>query len=269
MTVTYPCTFENAAEKPLEETLLVLQQGSMRKVRTLSEAIHGKIKLVESFLPDHPSTFVVKQISKAAVCQGLESPRNEIHASLAISCSLQVPNTAKVFFAAQDEKFFYLASEHCANGELLAVVNKAGCLEGDSLLREVLCQILIAVKALHEAGIAHRDLSLENVLVASDGGLRLIDWAQAILVRKPGSNVLEEVRVSQADGPPGKPYYRAPELDSGIHLCPKPVTAVATQRAQICSPRTRWALSEAPVLVRSCRRCVETSWAEFLRDAWT
>lgn len=214
MTITYPCSFESVAEHQLEEMLPFLHPGSLRKVKTLSDAINGKIKLVEGFIPDQPKKFVVKQVSKTARCQGLESPRNEIHASLAIQ-KLQVPNIAEVFFAAKDEKFFYLASEDCPHGDLLTVVNNCGCFKDDALLREALSQILIAVKALHKAGVAHRDLSLENVLVASDGSLRLIDWAQAIMVRPPGSAPTTEAVVSQADGPPGKPNYRGPELESG------------------------------------------------------
>jgi serine/threonine protein kinase len=213
MTINYPCSFEDAAQMPLEETLPTLKPGSMRKIKTLSDALNGKIKLVEGFLPDHPNTFVVKQVSKNAKFAGLESPGNEIHAALAIK-SLGVPNTAEVYFAAKDEKSYYLATEHCANGELLQVINKAGRLEGDALLREVLFQILLAVGELHRHGVAHRDISLENILVAADGGLRLIDWAQAIMVRDPRKSSAE-ARVPLTSGPPGKPHYRGPELQGG------------------------------------------------------
>lgn len=213
MSINYPCSFEDAAPESLEDTLPTILPGSMRKIKTLSDALNGKIKLVEGFLPNQPSTFVVKQVSKNAKFAGLESPRNEIHAALAIQ-SLRVPNTAEVHFAAKDDKSYYLATEHCANGELLAVINKAGRLEGDALLREVLFQILLAVGELHKNGIAHRDISLENILVAADGGLRLIDWAQAIMVRDPRRSSAE-VCVSQNAGPPGKPHYRGPELEGG------------------------------------------------------
>merc|ERR1719460_1964598 len=86
--------------------------------------------------------------------------------------------------------------------------------KGDDLLREVMQQLLEVVAALHRNGVAHRDLSLENVLVAADGGLRLIDWAQALLVHAPG-DVENEARVSSFWGLPGKPNYRGPELYGG------------------------------------------------------
>jgi len=125
-----------------------------------------------------------------------------------------IPNAAQVLWAEQDEKSFYLASEHCPNGELLSVIHKAGCIQDEQLLREVLNQILIFVDALHKKGVAHRDLSLENVLVAADGGLRIIDFAQAVKVCAAG-DLQNEARVSQEQGPPGKPFYRGPEVAKG------------------------------------------------------
>jgi len=217
MTIAYPCSFEVASQKPLEDILKPLKPGSWRKVKTLSDAIHGKVKLVEGFLPDQPKTFVIKQIPKATLeaANGIECPRNEIYASLAISQDLRVPSAAEVYFAGKDEKFYYLASEHCPNGELLAVINRTGHLQADSLLREVVSQILVGVADLHRAGVAHRDLSLENVLIAADGGLRLIDFAQAVMVHAPGDLPTAEARVSQENGPPGKKHYRGPELAAG------------------------------------------------------
>jgi len=216
MAMTYPCSFEEAAQKPLEEMLAELSVGSLRKVRTLSDAINGKIKLVEGFLPDQPKSFVVKQFPKAAAQAAMsnECPRNEIFASLAISKVMRIPNVVDVLFAAKDEKSYYLALEHCPHGELLAVILKSGRLVGDTLQREVIHSILTATQGLHKEGVAHRDLSLENWLVAADGSLRLIDFAQAVMVHAPG-DATNEARVPQKYGPPGKPHYRCPELASG------------------------------------------------------
>lgn len=215
--MTYPRSFEQASSAALEDSLPVLKPGSLEKVRTLCDAIYGKVRLVKSHLPDTPQSFVVKQMPKAAFQNrcGIECPRNEIHAALTIGQDLQVPHIAKVLFAAQDEKNFYLATEYCAHGELLTLVKTAGGrLQDDTVLREVLLQILGSVKVLHENGIAHRDLSLENFLVDADGEVRLIDWAQAVLVHPKGQPE-KEARVSQIDGPPGKPHYQGPELAGG------------------------------------------------------
>jgi serine/threonine protein kinase len=60
--------------------------------------------------------------------------------------------------------------------------------------------------ALHRAGIVHRDVKPENVILEPDGGLRLIDLG---VVRLPGSEDFPPEAV------PGTPSYMAPELLAG------------------------------------------------------
>jgi len=63
-----------------------------------------------------------------------------------------------------------------------------------------------AVAVLHRAGIIHRDIKPDNVLLESDGGLRLIDLG---VVRLP---LLEDFPGTDI---PGTPSYMAPELFDG------------------------------------------------------
>jgi serine/threonine protein kinase len=63
-----------------------------------------------------------------------------------------------------------------------------------------------AIAALHRAGIIHRDIKPDNVLLESGGGLRLIDLG---VVRLP---MLEEIPGGDI---PGTPSYMAPELFDG------------------------------------------------------
>lgn len=67
-------------------------------------------------------------------------------------------------------------------------------------------KIARAVAALHRAGIIHRDIKPDNVMLEKDGGLRLIDLG---VVRLP---MLEDFPVADI---PGTPSYMAPELFDG------------------------------------------------------
>ena len=67
-------------------------------------------------------------------------------------------------------------------------------------------RLVKGVAALHRAGIIHRDVKPENVVLLDDGGRRLIDFG---VVRLPG------VDDAPPDAAPGTPSYRAPELLAG------------------------------------------------------
>jgi len=75
--------------------------------------------------------------------------------------------------------------------------------EREGSIRPILTQIFSAVRCLHDLGIAHRDLSIENIVLTKDnmGALqvKVIDFAMATLARS-------------SKGVRGKPSYQAPEM---------------------------------------------------------
>lgn len=66
--------------------------------------------------------------------------------------------------------------EYCRNGDLFDLIRRAGRLP-QSLVRYLFTQILAGVEFLHaEAGVAHLDLKLENILVGNHFELKLCDF---------------------------------------------------------------------------------------------
>ena len=66
-------------------------------------------------------------------------------------------------------------------------------------------QIILAVGELHNKGIMHRDLKLENIMVDEDGYLKLIDYGLAKTVTEG------QLATSYC----GTPEYIAPEMVDG------------------------------------------------------
>lgn len=72
--------------------------------------------------------------------------------------------------------------------------------------REIGLKLGRGIAALHRAGIIHRDIKPDNVMLLEDGGLKLIDFGVA---RVPG---LEDFPLAEI---PGTASYMAPELFDG------------------------------------------------------
>ena len=72
--------------------------------------------------------------------------------------------------------------------------------------RNITIKLARAAAALHSAGIIHRDIKPDNVILESEGSLKLIDLG---VVRVPG---LEDFPPTDI---PGTPAYMAPEMFSG------------------------------------------------------
>lgn len=72
-------------------------------------------------------------------------------------------------------------------------------------------QVCLAVQYLHERGLAHRDLKLENILLVNDTEVKLCDYG---LMCEPGNGGMSITRC-------GTVAYMAPEVMQGRRYCPK------------------------------------------------
>lgn len=119
----------------------------------------------------------------------------------------EYPFICEFFGAFQDATNSYFAFSYALHGDLFAWCGSLPPLgeEREAVCKPVCKQLITAVRWLHDLGIAHRDLSLENVLLTQDEEgclqLKVIDFGMASLKRKckADSDVL------------GKPTYQAPE----------------------------------------------------------
>lgn len=105
-----------------------------------------------------------------------------------------------------------LVLSYCAGGDLFSWLEASTPISAfsdrEALQRTVLRRVFQAVNEVHKHGIAHGDLSLENVLVKADEERRtdtvdicLIDFGAATSLRACGLR--------------GKPSYQAPEMHTG------------------------------------------------------
>ncbi|CAF4657772.1 unnamed protein product [Rotaria sp. Silwood1] len=140
-------------------------------------------------------------------CKGYEFL---IENELSILRRVKHPNIIKLVEEFQNELKYFLVFEYVSNGDLLkAVTTMNKYSEHDVAL--MLSQIASALKYLHSLQIVHRDVKLENILMANypdqSVTLKLADFGFALCLTDPIPTT-----TSHSDSLCGTPMYLAPEV---------------------------------------------------------
>jgi hypothetical protein len=118
---------------------------------------------------------------------------------------LEHPNIVRVYHARRHQGIWFVVFEYLAGGSLQAQLQRVGPLPLRRAL-ELALQAASGLEYAHAAGILHRDIKPQNLLLSKDGDVKIADFGLALDLRgprrAPGSTV-------------GTPAYLAPELWSG------------------------------------------------------
>src|SRR3954468_10097197 len=88
------------------------------------------------------------------------------------------PGVVAVFDQGEDHGLLYLAMEYLAGRTLRQVLDELGVLTPGEAL-DVVEPVLDALAAAHTAGIVHRDMKPENVILTHDGRIKVADFGLA------------------------------------------------------------------------------------------
>ena len=121
---------------------------------------------------------------------------------------LSHPNIIRLLEVVETENSYYMVMELVSGGDVMHHImnSKNSCLD-EPIVKKYVKQIITAIQYMHEAGIVHRDLKVENLLLDEYSNIKIIDFGLSNFIRNP-DNLTSNMVQTQC----GSPAYAAPEL---------------------------------------------------------
>jgi eukaryotic-like serine/threonine-protein kinase len=119
---------------------------------------------------------------------------------------LNHPNITQVYDIEEEENLIYLVMEYVDGESLDGLITKSVLTESRCL--KIVADIADALHFAHEKGIVHRDVKPANVLMTSDGRVKVADFGLAYLIDREGGTTRTGFLV-------GSPNYMSPEQATG------------------------------------------------------
>jgi serine/threonine protein kinase len=167
-------------------------------VRALGTGTFGRV-----FLARYKTVakyFALKKLRKVDVHRLKQADHVQNERSLL--SRLTHPFIIRLYAAMQDERHLYMLMEYAPGGELFHYLRRAGRFSVDAA-RFYIAELVLALEYLHSFDVAYRDLKPENLLLDSEGHIKLADFGFAKRVPNLTYTLC------------GTPEYLAPEIILG------------------------------------------------------
>ncbi|XP_069609332.1 cGMP-dependent protein kinase 2-like [Ranitomeya imitator] len=166
-------------------------------ITTLGTGGFGRVELVK--LKDEDMTFALKCIKKKHIVDTHQ--QEHVYWEKNILQQINCPFIIRLYRTFRDAKYVYMLLEVCLGGELWSILRDTGSFE-EGIARFCIGCVLEAFDYLHNRGIVYRDLKPENLLLDSEGYIKMVDFGFAKKIG-PGKKTWTFC---------GTPEYVAPEI---------------------------------------------------------
>ena len=126
--------------------------------------------------------------------------------------ALAHPNIVEIYDVGEYKGHHYIVMEYVSGKPLKKVIQQRGALLTEEAI-DIMKQLTAATAEAHRRGIIHRDIKPQNVIVKSDGSIKMLDFGIALA---KGS-----MQLTQANNVMGSVHYLAPELAKGEPATPQ------------------------------------------------
>ncbi|QSL65630.1 hypothetical protein MERGE_002943 [Pneumocystis wakefieldiae] len=197
-------------EDPFKNKYSALSYKYEKYGKPVGSGTGGSVRLLSSC---DGTVYAVKEFRKRAPYETGREYRKKVSAEFCVGAALHHPNIIQTLDFVSDGSRYYEIMEY-APYDMFSIV-----MSGKMTREEIYCcikQILQAVDYIHNLGLAHRDLKLDNLVMNENGIVKLIDFGSAIVFRYSSKNLVK------ASGIMGSDPYLAPEVCTEEYYNPQP-----------------------------------------------
>ncbi|XP_062227304.1 3-phosphoinositide-dependent protein kinase 2-like [Phragmites australis] len=176
--------------------------GNIYGVGSYSKVVRAKKK-------DTGNVYALKIMDKKFITK--ENKISYVKMERIVLDQLDHPGVIRLFFTFQDNYSLYMALESCEGGELFDQIIRKGRLSVDEA-RFYAAEIVDILEYLHSVGLIHRDVKPENLLLTSDGHIKIADFGSVKPTRDTSIKVLPNSTNERACTFVGTAAYVPPEV---------------------------------------------------------
>jgi protein-serine/threonine kinase len=194
-----------------------------RHTKSVGKGATANVRLVHKKGDHSGEVYAAKEFRGKTLSEASEEYEKKVKSEYCIAKSVHHPNIVETFSLCTHHGRWSQVMEFCDQGDLFSLVSQK-YLSSDEHLVDRLClfkQLVQGLNYLHENGIAHRDVKLENLLLTKQSKLKITDFgvSEVFSGQHPGLGSIDrrvgqdkgEVRLC-APGICGSPPYIAPEV---------------------------------------------------------
>ena len=178
--------------------------GGYEIISKLGQGAMGTVFKARQVSMDRVIALKILKPSLARNSEFLDRFLREVRAA----AQLNHPNIVQAYDAGQASGYSYFAMEYVDGHTLQAILTSGGALPEKRSL-EIAGDVALALECAHGAGVIHRDVKPDNILIAADGTAKLADLG---IARRTDST---DAGLTQAGMTLGTPNYISPEQVRG------------------------------------------------------
>uniref|UniRef100_A0AC34PXN5 Ribosomal protein S6 kinase n=1 Tax=Panagrolaimus sp. JU765 TaxID=591449 RepID=A0AC34PXN5_9BILA len=171
-------------------------------IRVLGKGAYGKVFLVKKVGGnDNGKLYAMKVLKKERVAHKQKTLEHTLAERTVLEKLKGMPFLVNMVYAFQSQTKLHIVMEFVGGGELFTHLCKRKQFD-IATTKILLAELVAALDLIHQQGVLYRDLKLENILLDSDGHIKLTDFGL--------SKELKEQRI--ANSYCGTIEYMAPEI---------------------------------------------------------